>query len=641
MYVIGTAGHVDHGKSALVRALTGIDPDRLREEKERGLTIDLGFAWLTLAEPPTGPGRSAIEISIVDVPGHERFVRNMLAGAGGIDLALLVVAADEGVMPQTREHLAILDLLGVAHGVVALTKRDLVDEEMALLVELEVRETLDGTTLAGAPIVACSSVTRAGLDDLVASLARALEATPRRRNLGRPRMPIDRAFTMAGFGTVVTGTLIDGELSVGDTVELVPGGLRARIRGLQTHRTKVEHASPGRRVAANLAGISPAEVERGMTLTTPGWLRPTTAIDLRLRTVRELRHPLRHGTRVTLHSGSAEAPGTLRLLDADALGPAEDGWAQVRLDREIAVVRGDRCVLRVAGETAGGGIIVEAYAPRRRRQHPPALAALEAALGGPEEALLGAAMTQPFAPLSELATRLDLSGEAVLEAARTLAAQGRAVALPHTAAVDAASMLLPAETVEAWIGRITTAVADYHDAHPLRAGIPKEELRTRLRLESRPFVALLALLAARDVIREEGRAVALASFSPRLTPGQEEEARAFIESLRAHPFAPPAGERPEPDVMALLEARGDIVVVADGKDGIAFDSASLASMLARITAMLRERHSITLADVRDEFATSRRYAQAVLEEMDRRALTRRDGDTRTLVAATVAPEVRS
>ncbi len=307
MYTIGTAGHVDHGKSALVQALTGIDPDRLREEKERGLTIDLGFAWMTL------PGGE--EVSIVDVPGHERFIKNMLAGVGGIDLALLVIAADEGVMPQTREHLAIIDLLGIEHGVVAVTKADLVEPDFLELAKAEAEEVIAGTSIEGAPVVACSAVTRDGLDELTATLERELAKAPPRRDNGRPRLPIDRAFTMTGFGTVVTGTLIDGSLRLGDEVEVVPGGLKSRVRGLQTHGRKVEAAAPGRRTAVNLAGVAVDQLERGMVVATPGWLKPVMAVDVRLRAVRYTGRPIRHNLSVTFHTGPAEVEGRLLLLD--------------------------------------------------------------------------------------------------------------------------------------------------------------------------------------------------------------------------------------------------------------------------------------------------------------------------------------
>src|SRR2546427_2166000 len=322
MYTIGTAGHVDHGKSALVQALTGIDPDRLREEKERGLTIDLGFAWFTL------PGGE--EVSIVDVPGHERFIKNMLAGVGAIDLALLVIAADEGVMPQTREHLAIIDLLGIEHGVVAITKMDAVDREFLELVQAEVAESLQGTTLAGAPVVACSGTKREGLDRVLAAIEEQLMQTAPRRDLGRPRLPVDRVFTMTGFGTVVTGTLIDGSLKAGQEVEIVPGGLRSRIRGLQSHGRKVDEAAPGRRTAVNLTGLPVEELRRGMVLVAPGALRPAEAFDVRLRAVRYLGRAVRHNLEITFHTGSAEVEGRLLLLDADELRPGETAWAQVR-----------------------------------------------------------------------------------------------------------------------------------------------------------------------------------------------------------------------------------------------------------------------------------------------------------------------
>src|SRR5438874_1147326 len=333
MYVIGTAGHVDHGKSLLVEALTGIDPDRLREEKARGMTIDLGFAWLTLPS-----GRT---ISIVDVPGHERFIKNMLAGVGGIDAALLVVAADDGVMPQTREHLAILDLLAVRRGVVAITKRDLVEPEWLALVQRDIVETLAPTTLAGSPMIACSAVTREGLPQLLQLLDAAIDDLPPKRDIRRPRLPIDRVFTISGFGTVVTGTLVDGTLSTGAEIEVVPGELRGRVRTMQSHRDTVECALPGTRTALNVNGIGKDELRRGMILTTPGWLTAATAVDMRLRALADLAHPIRHNMKVSFHSGADEANAHVRLLDADQLFAGDVGWAQIRLETPVAVVRAD------------------------------------------------------------------------------------------------------------------------------------------------------------------------------------------------------------------------------------------------------------------------------------------------------------
>ncbi|MBM4435589.1 MAG: selenocysteine-specific translation elongation factor, partial [Chloroflexi bacterium] len=336
--VIGTAGHVDHGKSTLIKALTGIDPDRLREEQERGMTIDLGFAHLRL------PGGT--EVGIVDVPGHADFIRNMLAGVGSIDAVVLVIAADEGVMPQTREHLAILSLLGVERGVVALTKSDLVDAEWVTLVAEDVRAAVRGTPLDGAPVLPVSSVARTGLAELLAALERTLGAAPARRDLGRPRLPIDRAFTMAGFGTVVTGTLIDGSLAVGDEVEVAPAALRARIRGMQTHRRAVEVATPGRRVAVNLTGVDKDEVERGMTLVRPGSFAPVQVIALRLAVLATASTAVEHDEAVKVHLGTAERVARVAVLEGDGIRPGAEGWAQLRLAEPVVAAPGDRVVVR-------------------------------------------------------------------------------------------------------------------------------------------------------------------------------------------------------------------------------------------------------------------------------------------------------
>ncbi|MFN0072398.1 MAG: selenocysteine-specific translation elongation factor, partial [Chloroflexota bacterium] len=361
MRVVGTAGHVDHGKSTLIRALTGIDPDRLREEKERGMTIDLGFAWLTL---PSG-----LEISIVDVPGHERFVHNMLAGVGGIDIALLVVAADEGIMPQTREHLDILDLLGISSGVVVVTKMDLVDQEWLDLVVAEIEEGLQDSLLATAPLIPVSSTTGQGLEQLKFTLDTLLARERTRPMTGRPRLPIDRVFTMSGFGTVVTGTLIDGALHVGDELEIVPGGKRTRIRGLQSHRRKVDTVPAGTRVAVNVSGVSTDELARGEVLSAPGALRATRLLDVRLNMVREGPKTLRHNAEVTFHTGSAETIGKVALLDERELAPGEIGLAQIRLQQPVAVAKGDLFVIRLLTPalTIGGGVIIEPHPQRHRR----------------------------------------------------------------------------------------------------------------------------------------------------------------------------------------------------------------------------------------------------------------------------------
>jgi selenocysteine-specific elongation factor len=602
MYVIGTAGHVDHGKSALVQALTGIDPDRWEEEKERGLTIDLGFAWLRL------PGGE--EISIVDVPGHERFIKNMLAGVGGIDMALLVIAADEGVMPQTREHLAIIDLLGIERGVVALTKSDIVDHDELELARADAAEALGGTTLAEAPIIACSAVTRDGLDALLAAVSDQLARTERRRDIGRPRLPIDRAFTMSGFGTVVTGTLIDGSLRVGDEVEVLPGGLRARVRGLQTHGQQAAVAPPGRRTAVNLTGVAVGDLHRGMVLSHPGTLRTTTSLDVRLRAVAYLGRPVRHNLTLTFHTGAAEAEGRLLLLDKTEIRPGEEAWAQVRLASPVVALPGDHCIIRDPNDTLGGGVIVDTEAPRHRRSDAAVIAHLAIlARGSPEDAALAAIARAEPAP----AVSLDA------EVLARLAGRGEVVALGDCVWTRAG--------FEQVTGLVSEALGSYHAAAPLRPGMPRQELRSRLALDARAFEALVSRLMDGGVVAERGSTLALARHTPALAADQEETAAAYIEVLRASPYAPPTEGRPDADVLAFLETEGRIVRVGDG---VVFAGDAYQAMVQRIEEHLRAQRTITLGQVRDMFGTSRKYAQALLEHLDAKQLTRRVGDERVL-----------
>jgi selenocysteine-specific elongation factor len=618
MHTIGTAGHVDHGKSSLIKALTGIDPDRLPEEKARQMTIDLGFAWLRL---PSGG-----EVSIVDVPGHERFVHNMLAGVGGIDLALLVVAADEGVMPQTREHLAILDLLEVGRGVVAITKKDLVDQEWLELVKLEVEEALRGTCLEGAPLVPCSSLTGEGLEELLQVLERQLAATPPRRDVGRPRLPIDRAFSLPGFGTVVTGTLLDGPLALGQEVEVAPGGLRSRVRGLQSHGRPLEKAPPGRRTAVNLPGIAVEELERGMVLTTPGWLRPTTAVDVRLRVVPYLGRALRHNLEVTFHSGAAEVPGRLLLLDADQVPPGGSAWAQVRLGRPVACLPGDHFVLRDPNGTLGGGRIVAVHARRHRRRHPPTLerlARLES--GTPQERLL-MALSSGLASLQEVALAAGLPLAEARAQLEGLLAQGRAVALSRGPLSDD-SLLASADALQGLLGRAREALAAYHRQWPLRRGMPREELRSRLGLSQRPFEALLAYWAAAGALREQAGAVALPEHRPTPSPEQRRRAQEFLAALRASPFHPPSPAGLDPELLAYLEAEGEVVRVSPE---VVFAADAYQEMVRQVQEAIARQGSVTLAQVRDLLGTSRRYAQALLEHLDAQGVTVRRGDQRLL-----------
>jgi len=617
LYVVGTAGHVDHGKSTLVKALTGIDPDRLQEEKDRGMTIDLGFAWLEL---PSGR-----EVSIVDVPGHERFIKNMLAGVGGIDVALLVIAADEGIMPQTEEHLAILELLRVKRAVVALTKRDLVDADWLELVVEDVSARLQRSTLSGAPVVVVSAVTGEGLADLLATLDRALDNTPPREDLGRPRLPIDRVFTIAGFGTVVTGTLIGGRLQAGQELEVQPGGLKARARGLQMHKHKVEVAQPGNRVAANLAGLSTDDLRRGQVVTVPGWLRPTLALDVSLRLLPAAK-PLPHNATVTFHAGSAEAVARVSLLEGDQLQPGETGWAQLRLGEPVALAKGDLFVLRTPNETIGGGEVVEPHARRHRRRQADVAEALQLLQrGSPEELVLRAVDQRELADLPAIVQRSGLPADQVRATVQALLAESRLVQVNEHYATGA--------SWERLTGRLLGTLSAYHQQYPLRSGMPKEELKSRVGLAARLFNQLLERLEAAGRLVQSESSVRLPEHRPAFDPAQQREAERLLEALARDRFSPPSLTDLAQELALDAELLGALVeqrqIVRVG-ESIAYLPDAYDEMVAKIVERIRASGSITVAEVRDLFNTSRKYSLGIMEHLDEQRITRRVGDARVL-----------
>ena len=617
MHVIGTAGHVDHGKSTLIQALTGIDPDRLREEKERGMTIDLGFAWLAL---PSGE-----EVSIVDVPGHERFIKNMLAGVGGIDLALFVVAADEGVMPQTREHLAILDLLGVDRGVVAVTKSDLVERDYLDLVVEDVRDTFSSTSLREADVLSVSAHTGTGLDELVRLLDSKLRDTPQRPDLGRARLPIDRSFTIAGFGTVVTGTLIDGEMSVGDDIEVVPGAERARVRGLQSHRQQHERIGPGTRTAVNVAGVDAAEVGRGQVLARPGWLHPTGAADVRLRVVADAPGPVRHNTTVSFHWLAAESLAKVRLLDSDRLEPGDEGWCQVVLEDPLPLVKDDFFVLRSTVGTLGGGQIVQTDARRHRRNDQGLIARLESLAGGDVGAVMARTL-ESSGPLTaaELARVAALPEDVIRETSSGLVADGALVSV----GASGTSLLYAKAGWGSLKAAATETLAAHHRQFPLRRGIPREELRSRLRVAPEVFNAVAGRLAAEGALVQDTQTMRAPGHEPVLSAAARTHADDVMRRLRATPYAPPTDIAIDPEVLGFLTDASQVVPVGDG---IVYAADMYAEAVEKVVARLRERGSVSVGEVRDLLGASRKYILPLLQSMDERHITRRVGDERVLM----------
>ncbi len=621
--VIGTAGHVDHGKSVLVKALTGIDPDRLKEEKEREMTIDLGFAWFTL---PSG-----LVVSVIDVPGHEDFIKNMLAGVGGIDAALLVVAADEGVMPQTVEHLAILDLLEVRRGVIALTKADLVeDEEWLELVAGDVDRLLRGTTLAGSKILPLSAVTRQGIPSLIEELDSLLSETPPRRERGRPRLPVDRAFTLAGFGTVVTGTLIDGRFRVGQEVEILPQGLKSRIRGLQTHKEKIEVAVPGSRVAINLVGVGKDQLQRGDVVTSPGWLEPTRLIDVRLRVLGSAPKPLRHNTSVDFYSGAAQIPAKARILGAKAIEPGEEGWVQLALNRPTTLLAHDRFIIRQPSPslTIGGGTVVDPHPGRRhKRFRPQVIERLEAlALGTPQEVLL-AALEEGPQEKGKLVKDSGLEPEVAEEALERLLEDSRILGL----GASEGEFLVSSTWWEGFLARLVYLIEEYHSRYPLRLGVPREEVKSKLRFPSRLFNDLIGQAVKEGAVAQEGAALRLPGHELRFTPEEEERVERLLSKFSREPYITPSvadcqAALGEEVLNALLE-QGRLIQVSEN---VLFLASTYEVMVEQVVEHLKREGTITLAQVRDLFSTSRKYAQALLEHLDAQGITRRVGDERVL-----------
>lgn len=617
--VVGTAGHVDHGKSTLVRALTGMEPDRLAEEQQRKLTIDLGFAWLTLPS-----GRS---VSIIDVPGHERFVRNMLAGVGGIDLAMLVIAADDGPMPQTREHLAILNLLGISHGVIVVSRSDLVDDEWRELVIEEIRELVAPTTLGHAPIVAVSAVTGDGLDALTFALEQQLENAQRRDSTGQPRLPIDRAFQVPGFGTVVTGTLIGGEIETGQELMLYPDKRGVRVRGIQAHEQQVDRVSAGSRVALNLSGIDHHEVQRGHVLAVPGFLNPSMRIDSRISVLEDAPVMLEQNDEVIVFTGATEVPARLTLLDRERIGPGDEGWVQLRLAHPVVVLRGDRLILRRPSPavTIGGGTIVDPEPTRHRRFQNDVINNLSVlAEGTPEDLVVQELGDRPM-ELGELARTTGLDElQGVVQA---MIKRGDVVAL-GAETLTPRTIILRTATLDRLITIASSYLDTYHAQHPLSAGPRRDEFRDVLgRHAPRASDEVLRELERRAVLRSEGAYVVAPEFRITLNGAQRHAADAFIEAARSAQYSPPAPQSfgVSDELLSALEATGELVQVADQ---IAYPADVFEEIQSRVTDKLAQDTTITLAEYRDMFDTSRKYAQPTLEYLDEKRVTRRKGDVR-------------
>ncbi len=632
-FILGTAGHIDHGKTALVRALTGIDCDRLPEEKSRGITIDLGFAWLDNGD---------VRIGIVDVPGHERFIRNMLAGATGIDLALLVVAADDAVMPQTREHLEILSLLGLSRGVIALTKCDLADEATRAVVVDEVRELVRGTFLEDAPIVATSATSGEGIDALRATLFEACRAAADESATGPTwfRLAIDRSFVVQGHGTVVTGSVTSGSVRVGDELEWLPARRRVRVRALHNHDLAVDEVHRGMRAAINLAGVSHDEVERGQELATPGFLVPSRTLTVKLRASGELRRPLRHRTPIRLHIGTAEILGTLALLDADTVAPGQWALAQVFLDAPAMAVWGQPFVIREsAGQrTLGGGQVLQPAARKIRRRHIEVIEHVER-MTAPSpihraETVVWFHGPTGFAP-TDLAREAGLAPDAVPPIVAELAGAGRIVEVPLG---PGRSQRLHADVVADLEQRLLQTIAHRHELQPLVTLHDRRGIESDFEYVGDPVLvhAIVDRLLARGELVGDDRRVALSRFQPKLSANQRRLLERIVAEHQRARFQPPdiasfanlaggnaAGLK---DLVEVAIADGSLVRISPQWCLHSDSEAELRRIISE--ALAQTPAGLTVADIRDRLGTTRKYAVPICEYLDSVGLTRREGDLR-------------
>lgn len=627
MYVIGTAGHVDHGKSALVAALTGTHPDRLAEEKAREMTIDLGFAWFTL---PDGT-----PVGVVDVPGHRDFIENMLAGVGGIDAAILVIAADEGVMPQTREHLAILDLLQIPTGIVALTKCDLIeDAEWLELVKEDIHNAIKNTVLSGAEIVQVSAKTRVGLDQLLDSIQSLLQDKPRRINSHRPRLSVDRVFSMTGFGTVVTGTLLDGSFHVGDEIAILPSNRKARVRGLQTHKNKEEFADPGQRTAVNLTGIDLEDVTRGDLITFPGTYMPARRFDAEIRLLDDIALPLEHHAEVKFFIGAKETIGRIRLIDQEILTPGNSGLVQLELRDEVVVYPGDRFIIRrpSPAETIGGGFVIHSPAVKRYKRFDPATVLWldKQKEGDPLQRVFHAIQSQAPILLSELAKNQNTSIPQLQEMLSKVVTSGeyKYVQTGNTSE----TIYVLSEKYRQDIQQKALGIIDqYHRENPLKPGVPREELKSRLNLPAKLFAVELKEWANSGDVQEESNILRRSDFRITFSPIQQEQIQRILTQMHTDPYSPPSIKEITSEIGEVLyQAMLYTNQLKQVSGEVVFSTDVYEQMVNETIRMLQNHGELSLAQWRDQFKTSRKYAQAFLEYLDQLGITLRVGDLRKL-----------
>jgi selenocysteine-specific elongation factor len=628
MYVVGTAGHVDHGKSTLISALTGINPDRLKEELERQMTIDLGFAWYTL---PSGE-----EIGIVDVPGHSDFIENMLAGVGGIDVVLFIIAADEGIMAQSREHLDILKLLGIKLGLIILTKIDMIeDQEWINLVESEVREFVTGSFLENAPILKVSALKDIGLKELSLNLDAILKECAPKKDIHAPRLPIDRIFSIKGFGTIVTGTLLDGNFMVGDQVEILPLGINSRIRGIQNHKKKQQIAEPGNRTAINLVGVDIDQLQRGNVVCLPDRLRSTRRIDVQVELLDNRISGIRHDDNLKIFIGSAQTLARTRLINISELKPGENGWLQLELEKPLVVKRNDRFIIRrpSPAATIGGGFVLSAHPIRRHKRFSKSVIERFKILstGSDEDIILVQLLAFKVTELSTLIETSEINERRAKDIVEQLINSNKVILFEQNGMITSSNWIAANEY---WIelkSSIIQLIEAYHKKFPLDLGMSSEGLFKKIGLSKKALsVAIGKLVTDEDVLSINGK-IMLESHQVEFSPDQEEMVLKLKKVFKSSPFLTPSTQEcieiAGRDVFQAMVSQGMIVEVAAG---IVFMKKDIENIISRIYEIFKKENKLSASEFRDQLKTSRKYAIALLEYLDEIGVTKRIDNYRIL-----------
>ena len=630
--IVGTAGHIDHGKTTLIRALTNKDTDRLKEEQKRGISIELGFTYFDL---PSGK-----RAGIIDVPGHEKFIKNMLAGVMGIDIVLLVIAADEGVMPQTSEHLAILDLLGIDKGFIVLTKADLVEKEWIELVEEDIRESIKGSFLENSPIIPVSSVTKEGIGEVTKLIDELAQEVEMKEVDDTPRLPVDRVFSISGFGTVVTGTLLSGEFNVGDEVEIFPRENIGRIRSLQVHDEDVSTASAGQRVAINISGIKKTDVERGDVIAPINSMKKTMMLDTKVKLIENMDRPIENRTRLRLYIGSKEVLCRIVLLDRDVLEPGEEAYAQLRLEEETVAKRGDRFILRFYSPmyTIGGGKVLESNPNKKKRFDEKVLEELKIKEEGDSIDIIERIVldnSKSFPTIKEIATTTGILEENVKKDIEVLANKDKLILFNLTREV----YIIHREYFDLLRENILDELEKFHKKYPLRAGMSKEEIRSKFLRNANPRVGdrFIELLAEMDYIDKNMENVHTKGFEIRYSEVQSKIKEEIIGQYISNKFMPPKKEdlyqkisynKDEVEqVLNALISNGDIIQL---NPEIYLYKSSYEEARSILIDYLNKNQSIVVAEYRDILDTNRKVALALLEYFDQEKITKRDGDKRVL-----------